>query len=97
MGDIADWTNDCMQEANPGWMPAGGPSSRRRSYGPRQLLRERNTTACKFCGNTHVHWRDTSDGWRLYENERQHPGNRYIEHNCSSTKDMNTEGFDDVD
>lgn len=45
---------------------------------------------CKHCG-ADVHWRETEDGWRLYDNERQHPGNRYIEHHCPTTP----EGFDE--
>ena len=85
MGDIADWTNDGMQEANPNWMPVGDPYRARRGARRAYLppVRERNATACKFCGNTDVHWRETSAGWRLYENERQHPGNRYVEHDCT--------------
>lgn len=51
---------------------------------------ERNQTNCKHC-DAAVHWRETEDGWRLYDNERQHPGNRYIEHHCPTTP----EGFDE--
>lgn len=61
--------------------------------GPRLTMRERNTTACKLCGSIDVHWRETSDGWRLYENERQHPGNRYVEHDC--TPQPTADGFED--
>lgn len=61
--------------------------------GPRLPLRECNATACKLCGSTDVHWRETSAGWRLYENERQHPGNRYVEHDC--TPEPTADGFED--
>lgn len=61
--------------------------------GPRLPLRERNATACKLCGSTDVHWYETSAGWRLYENKRQHPGNRYVEHDC--TPESTADGFED--
>ena len=84
MGDIADWTNDCMQEAYPSWVPVGRP---------RQPRRERNVTVCKTCGSADVHWRETDAGWRLYDNQRQHPGNRYVEHDC--TPEPTADGFED--
>lgn len=83
MGDIADWTNDCMQDANPECMPIGDPYRRRNAYGPPLM--------CKHCGTTSVFWQMTRTGYRLHNREDLQL------HNCSSTKDMNTEGFDDVD
>lgn len=82
MGDIADWTNDCMQDANPDWMPVGDPYRRGRAYGP--ALR------CKFCGSCAVYWQMTRSGYRLHNTDDLQL------HNCRSTKDMNTEGFDDA-
>lgn len=83
MGEMADFYIDQMQDAY-GWSPVG---TRRRDTRTRM---ERNQTNCKHCG-ADVHWRETEDGWRLYDNERQHPGNRYIEHHCPTTP----EGFDE--
>lgn len=83
MGEMADFYVDQMQDAY-GWSPVG---TRRRDTRTRM---ERNQTNCKHC-RADVHWRETEDGWRLYDNERQHPGNRYIEHHCPTTP----EGFDE--
>lgn len=47
---------------------------------------------CNRCGSAEVHWRMTADGWRLYDDEREHPGNRYVQHNC---RQPNPDGFED--
>ena len=56
MGDIANWTNDCMQEAYPDWMPVGDPYRRRASAPPR----------CNRCGSTEVRWRQQGGKWVLF-------------------------------
>ena len=56
MGDIADWTNDTIQEANPGWFPLG----RGRRY--QQRLPE-----CKFCGRGGLQWEDDNGKWVLID------------------------------
>lgn len=58
MGDIADWTNDCMQEAYPDWMPVGDPyRSRRRTPAP---------TRCRGCRSRDVRWRQQGGRWVLF-------------------------------
>lgn len=45
---------------------------------------------CSHCGKTGgLRWKETEYGWRLHEKE--HPGNRYVEHRCPTTAD----GFED--
>jgi len=39
-------------------------------------------TVCKYCGSTSVKWRLDTDGWRLYDTVREHPGNHMPRHNC---------------
>jgi hypothetical protein len=63
--------------------------------GYRMPRRERNRTVCKECGSADVHWREVAQGWRLFDNQRQHPGNRFVEHTCAHAA-PNTDGFEDV-
>lgn len=38
---------------------------------------------CKRCKVWGLKWRETVDGWRLFENERVHPGNYMPLHECA--------------
>lgn len=71
MGDIADWTNDCMQEAYPDWMPVG---DRYRSHG-----RTAAAPRCRNCGSHDVRWRQQGGRWVLFSMQ---PG---VEHRCPVT------------
>lgn len=85
MGDIAEDHVDQMIE-NGTW---GFAAPR-----PRRLQRERDAAVCNRCGSTSVHWRCSAAlGWRLYDNEKQHPGNRYPVHDC--TPQPSADGFED--
>jgi hypothetical protein len=55
MGDIADWTNNCMQEAYPDWMPVG----RRSAYGP--------PLKCHGCGAVGLYWQRDQGSWRIHD------------------------------
>lgn len=45
---------------------------------------------CKFCGATGgLRWREVDGSWQLQEKE--HPGNRYVQHVCQTSAD----GFED--
>lgn len=59
---------------------------------PHKTSREKHQTHCQLCGSDDVHWRQDNEGWRMYDNEKQHPGNRYILHLCPTS----AEGFEDV-
>ncbi len=56
-GDIADWTNDCMQDAHPDWCPVGAP--RRSAYGP--------PLTCKACGATGLYWQRVKGEHRIHD------------------------------
>ncbi len=67
MGEMADWYNDCMQDAYPDWSPYGSARNPLRDYTPQ----------CKFCGSVDVQWIETAAGWRLYnDNGARHECNR---------------------
>lgn len=82
MGDLADWTNDCMQEANPGWFPLGRQTRRSKVYGP--------PLVCKHCGSRAVYWQNCGGVYKLFDTANLQ------RHDCSTTKDMNANGFDEV-
>ena len=48
---------------------------------------------CGFCGSHDVHWRIFAGDYKLADDQRQHPGNRYVQHVCPTTAD----GFGDTD
>lgn len=51
--------------------------------------------ACKHCGSTDVRWRLAGGGWRLFNTEREHPGNRFVLHQCLPQR-ATADDFDDV-
>ena len=55
--------------------------------------REQNTATCNACGSKAVHWRIFAGDYKLADDQRQHPGNRYVQHVCPTTAD----GFGDTD
>lgn len=65
MGDIADWTNDTMQEAYPDWSPVGDPYRSRRAAA--------RTLRCAHCGATGLNWQQIKGSkWRLHEGRLPH-------------------------
>lgn len=46
-------------------------------------VRQPSTPTCNHCGSTGVKWRlADGGGWRLFNTQREHPGNRYVLHDC---------------
>ena len=86
MGDITDWMHESGMLDMPDPFDYGDAE-----WGGRPG-RERNAPACKPCGSIDVHWRETEHGWRLFNDKRQHPGNRYVEHDC--TPEPTADGFE---
>jgi hypothetical protein len=71
MGEYADYEVDRM--LGEGAFPNFGRGRRR--VQPR-------TACCSRCGSTDVKWRETDQGWRLFDLERgEH--NRMYEHECT--------------
>ena len=50
----------------------------------RRFSRAEAGEICKFCGRGGLKWRETVDGWRLFDTERVHPGNYMPMHDCRS-------------
>jgi len=55
-------------------------------YGPRGRNKNKKPV-CTHCGCKTVHWRLFGGAYRLSDDERQHPGNRYVPHLCETTAD----------
>lgn len=55
-------------------------------------VRSRTKVHCSICGEKRVHWRLFDGEYPLADNVRQHPGNRYVVHQCATSAD----GFDEV-
>lgn len=79
MGEMADYYIELGLEQ--GWSPVG--SFRRPPKKP----------TCNVCNSTKVHWRLVDGGFKLFDSERQHPGNRYVPHFCPTSAD----GFGDCE
>lgn len=62
MGEMADWTNDQMQEAYPGWCPVGP-------------ARDPKPPRCNRCGSTDVRWRQQGGRWVLFSLQ---PGKEHV-------------------
>jgi len=88
MGDMADYYIELGLNAGEGFAPRH--RERRGYYGPRYSADLPKPTRCKHCGTTLVFWQMTRTGYRLHNREDLQL------HNCSSTKDMNTQGFEDA-
>lgn len=83
MGDMADYYIE--QGLDQGWFwsnPRPGPNARRKPRAP----------ACRLCGESRVHWRLFDGEYKLADDQRQHPGNCYVQHCCPTSAD----GFGDV-
>lgn len=78
MGDMADYYVDRMVDRGC-WFHA-----------PRA---PRPKPVCSMCHATTVHWRLFDGDYKLADDQRQHPGNRYVQHVCPTTAD----GFGDTD
>ena len=73
MGDIADDHYNQMVE---------------RSIGAWGIRRPKATKpTCTHCGCKTVHWRLFDGAYKLADDARQHPGNRYVPHLCQTTAD----------
>lgn len=48
---------------------------------------------CNVCGAKTTHWRLFNGDYKLADDQRQHPGNRYIPHVCQTSAD----GFGDCE
>ncbi len=48
---------------------------------------------CDICHATTVRWRLFDGDYKLADDQRQHPGNRYVQHVCPTSAD----GFGDCD
>lgn len=76
MGDMADYFVSLGLDAGEGFSP----------------VRSRTTVHCSICGEKRTHWRLFGGTYQLADNARQHPGNRYVVHQCATSAD----GFDEV-
>ena len=85
MGDMADYFIALALDAGEGF------TSRRRARAYHPRARERNAAKCNICGSTDVHWRLFEGDYKLADNQRQHPGNRYVQHHCPTS----AAGFED--
>ena len=54
--------------------------------------REQNAAKCDICGSKAVHWRLFDGSYKLADDQRQHPGNRYVQHRCPTS----AAGFEEV-
>ena len=54
--------------------------------------REQNAAKCDTCGSKAVHWRLFDGSYKLADDQRQHPGNRYVQHRCPTS----AAGFEEV-
>lgn len=77
MGDIADEHIDRMMDL--GW-----------GY---RLPKTPKKPVCSICHAKTVHWRLFDGEYKLADDQRQHPGNRYVQHTCPTSAD----GFGDCD
>ncbi len=80
MGEMADFYIERMQYAYPNWSPVGN-------------VRRTAPTVCRYCGSEAVKWRAEGGGWRLYNTELEHPGNRMTPHDCLAAS---ADDFEDV-
>lgn len=56
----------------------------------------RRGARCDHCGSTAVKWRLTDAGWRLFDQQRVHPGNYKPLHNCRAHGAASADEFDIV-
>lgn len=93
MGDMADYyinqALDAGEWFQPRYREGRGYPAFAASYG----VKAPKKPTCKSCGSTAVHWRLFDGYYKLADDQRQHPGNRYIKHVCPTTAD----GFGDID
>ncbi len=77
--------SDCFDHMTDAWddclFGATAHGYRGEGYAPR-------SPRCKFCGSTDVKWRLLESGWRLYNTERQLPGNLMLPHACRSVANV---------
>lgn len=73
MGDIADYLVDQMIE--------------RAAFGGRRRGNPRDVW-CDRCGKKPVRWKETPEGWRLFEVGQRGPGNRSVQHVCNFASDF---------
>lgn len=76
MGDMADYYVAIGLDAGEGFSATGSAKPLR----------------CSICGCEDVHWRLFAGKYQLADDARQHPGNRYVVHQCATSAD----GFDEV-
>lgn len=94
MGDMADYYIGLGINAGEEFTPRY--RERRGYYGPRyshDLSKPRKKPTCNGCGAKAVHWRLVDGSFKLFEDEHQQPGNRYVPHCCPTSAD----GFGDCE
>lgn len=80
MGEMADYFIE--QQLSRGWSPVS----------PRYKGNQHDVT-CSRCGAKNLKWRETENGWRLFEDKRG-DRNQKLEHQCGTATESDFEVLD---